>query len=134
MLEREPAQDFDLLAIDAFSGDSIPTHLLTLEAMQGYLRHLKSDGLLAIHITNRYLDLRPVVAAAADRLGRTAIIVDLTPDADDRFCRHSVWVLMMRPERLESLPEDLKKAEVLVPRPGFTVWTDAFSNLLKILK
>lgn len=134
MLEREPAQDFDLLAIDAFSGDSIPTHLLTLEAMQAYLRHLKGDGLLAIHITNRYLDLRPVVAAAAHQLGTTAIIVDLTRDADDRFCRHSVWVLMMRPERVASLPEDLKKAEVLVPRPGFTAWTDAFSNLLKILK
>jgi hypothetical protein len=58
MLEREPAQNFDLLAIDAFSGDSIPTHLLTLEAMQSYLRHLKSDGILAVHITNRYLDLR----------------------------------------------------------------------------
>jgi hypothetical protein len=64
MLEREAVQNFDLLAIDAFSGDSIPTHLLTIEAMQAYLRHLKSDGVLAVHITNRYLDLRPVVAGS----------------------------------------------------------------------
>jgi hypothetical protein len=62
---------FDLLAVDAFSGDSIPTHLLTLEAMQGYLRHLNApDGILAVHITNRYLDLRPVVAAAAEHFGK----------------------------------------------------------------
>ena len=74
MLEREPDQGFDLLAMDAFSGDSIPAHLLTLEAMQTYLRHLRPDGILAVHITNRYLDLKPVMAAAASHFGRTTLL------------------------------------------------------------
>ncbi|MCB1941473.1 MAG: fused MFS/spermidine synthase [Candidatus Accumulibacter sp.] len=134
MLEREPVQDFDLLAIDAFSGDSIPTHLLTVEAMQAYLRHLKSDGVLALHITNRYLDLRPVVAAAAARLQMTALIFDLDPAEGDAFCRHSVWVLLLRDEAMAGLPQVARTAERLAPRPGFKVWTDSFSNLLGILR
>ncbi|MBP6708630.1 MAG: fused MFS/spermidine synthase, partial [Candidatus Accumulibacter sp.] len=134
MLESEAVQNFDLLAIDAFSGDSIPTHLLTIEAMRAYLRHLKSDGVLAVHITNRYLDLRPVVAAAAQQLGMTALIVDLDPDEGDAFCRHSVWALIAQPEPATRLLKQIKKAERLAPRPGFAVWTDGFSNLLGILK
>jgi hypothetical protein len=134
MLESEAVQNFDLLAIDAFSGDSIPTHLLTIEAMRAYLRHLKSDGVLAVHITNRYLDLRPVVAAAAQQLGMTALIVDLDPDEGDAFCRHSVWALIAQPEPATRLLKQIKKAETLAPRPGFAVWTDGFSNLLGILK
>ncbi len=134
MLEGEAVQHFDLLAIDAFSGDSIPTHLLTIEAMRTYLRHLKSDGVLAVHITNRYLDLRPVVAAAAQQLGMRALIVELDADADDAFCRDSVWVMIARPEPAAGLLEKIKGAVPLAPRPGFAVWTDGFSNLLKILK
>ncbi|WP_300450851.1 fused MFS/spermidine synthase [Accumulibacter sp.] len=134
VLEREPPQNFDLLVMDAFSGDSVPTHLLTREAMQVYFRHLKPDGLLAINISNRYLDLRPVVAAAAEALGRTALIITAQPDPGDRFCLYSVWVLIVDRERLASLPADLQQAEVLVPRPGFAAWTDAFSNLFGILR
>ena len=69
-LEREAPQNFDVLAVDAFSGDSIPVHLLTTEAMQLYSRHLKPDGILAFHISNRYLDLRPAQPAAHDGSGR----------------------------------------------------------------
>ena len=134
MLEREPTQNFDLLVMDAFSGDSVPTHLLTIEAMEGYFRHLKRDGVLAVNISNRYLDLRPVVAAAAHRLGRTALIIEARPDPGDRFCLYSVWVLVVTPEGLARLPEKMRSAERLVPRPGFSEWTDGFSNLLGILK
>src|SRR5205807_9355570 len=67
-LEREPAQNFDVLALDAFSSDAIPVHLLTVEAFKTYLRHLKPDGVLAVHISNRYLDLVPVVQQAARHL------------------------------------------------------------------
>ncbi len=134
MLESETDQNFDLLAIDAFSGDSIPTHLLTVEAMRVYLRHLSGEGVLAVHITNRYLDLRPVVAAAAQQLGMTALMVDFHPEASDVFCRRSAWVLIARPERATSLLKEISEAETLVARPGFAVWTDGFSNLLKILK
>ena len=134
MLEREVPQQFDLLAMDAFSGDSIPTHLLTLEAMNTYLDHLKPDGLLAIHITNHYLDLRPVMAAAAEHFGRTALLYELEAADSDAYCRSSVWVLMMSPERADNLPASLRAGERLVPRRGFRPWTDSFSNLLGILK
>ena len=134
MLEREPAQGFDLLAIDAFSGDSIPTHLLTIEAMQAYLRHVKNDGVLAVHITNRYLDLRPVVAAATEKLGRVALIHQLQREEGDAFCRRTVWVLIASAERAASLSGQIPGAEVLVARPGFSLWTDSFSNLLGILR
>ena len=134
MLEREVPQQFDLLAMDAFSGDSIPTHLLTLEAMKTYLDHLKPEGLLAIHVTNHYLDLRPVMAAAAEHFGRTALLYELEPADSDVYCRNSVWVLMMSPARAESLPAGLRAGERLVPRPGFSPWTDSFSNLLGVLK
>ena len=134
MLERDPPQHFDLLAIDAFSGDSIPAHLLTLEAMKTYLAQLKPDGVLAFHITNRYLDLQPVMAAAAQQYGQTALIYDLEPDDKDLYCRHTTWVLMMSPERAAALSAPLQDGKPLLPRAGFTPWTDSFSNLFSILK
>lgn len=134
MLEREPDQGFDLLAMDAFSGDSIPAHLLTLEAMQTYLRHLRPDGILAVHITNRYLDLKPVMAAAARHLGRTALLYALEPDKDDDFCYSTDWVLIMSPERARALPLVMNDGEPLEVLPGFRPWTDSFSNLFSVLK
>lgn len=134
MLEREAKQNFDFLAMDAFSGDSIPAHLLTLEAMQTYFGHLKADGLLAVHITNHYLDLRPVMASVAQRFNKVALLYDLNPDDDDDFCRHTVWVIFVNPEQMTQLPESLRGGEVLLPKEGFKPWTDSFSNLLSILK
>ncbi|MFM9916290.1 MAG: spermidine synthase [Rhizobacter sp.] len=134
MLERDPPQHFDLLAMDAFSGDSIPAHLLTLEAMKTYFGQIKPDGLLAVHITNRYLDLEPVMAAVAQHLGKTALIYDLDPGDDDLYCRHTTWVLMMSPERAAALRESLRDGVPLKPRAGFVAWTDSFSNLFSILK
>ncbi|MDT3735934.1 MAG: fused MFS/spermidine synthase [Denitratisoma sp.] len=134
MLEREPDQGFDLLALDAFSGDAIPAHLLTLEAMRTYLRHLKPDGILAVHITNRYLDLQPVMAAAARHYGRTALLYALEKDEDNPACYSSDWVLIMAPERAAALPLVMNDGEPLAPRPGFRPWTDGFSNLFGVLK
>jgi hypothetical protein len=134
MLEREPDQGFDLLALDAFSGDAIPAHLLTLEAMQTYLRHLRPDGILAVHITNRYLDLQPVMAAAARHHGRTALLYALEKDEDNPACYSSDWVLIMTPERAAALPLVMNDGEPLAPRPGFRPWTDGFSNLFSVLK
>ena len=67
-LEREPPQNFDVLILDAFSGDSIPVHLLTRQAFEVYFRHLRPGGIVAVHVTNRYLDLAPVVDALAAAL------------------------------------------------------------------
>ena len=134
MLERESPQQFDLLAMDAFSGDSIPAHLLTLEAMKTYFGHLKPNGMLAVHITNHYLDLEPVVSAAAKHFGKVAIAFNLQSSQKDEFCRHSVWALLMSPERAANLPEALKTGKILNPPANFKAWTDSFSNLLGILK
>ncbi len=129
MLERDQPQNFDILIMDAFSGDSIPTHLLTLEAMRGYLRHLAPNGMLALHITNRYLDLRPVIAAAARELHLRAVGDYYEPPEDDLLCRHSDWVLLLRPNQ--------------APPPHFTdlqvsrsirAWTDDYTTLLPILR
>ena len=88
-LEREAPENFDVLAVDAFSSDSIPVHLLTREAMQLYFHHLKPDGILAVHISNRYLDLEPVLEGEAKALGKTAREVDTDDDdAHRRLCRH----------------------------------------------
>jgi hypothetical protein len=134
MLEREAPQQFDLLAMDAFSGDSVPTHLLTLEAMKTYLGHLKPEGLLAVHITNRYLDMRPVIASAARHHGQVALLYDVESRGDEDLCRHSTWVLVMSPERAAQLPPGLQGGEPLEPKVGFRPWTDGFSNLLSILR
>src|SRR5262249_25676796 len=74
-LESEPNQGFDLLVLDGFAGDSIPTHLLTDEAMKTYVRHLKPSGVLAFHISNSHLDLEPVIRALADRYSMIAAFV-----------------------------------------------------------
>lgn len=134
MLEREEPQQYDLLAMDAFSGDSIPTHLLTLEAMRMYARHLAPGGILAVHITNHHLDLQPVMASAAQALGKTAVLMELDPPDTDEYCRNTTWVLLMAPQRLAELPALTNKSTVLVPRPGFKAWTDDFTNLFSILK
>ena len=134
MLEREPPQHFDLLAMDAFSGDSIPTHLLTLEAMKIYFGHMKADGILAVHITNQYLDLQPVMAAIGQHYGKVALLYNLARNPAEPFCRHTIWVLLMSPERAANLPKELQGGVKLEPRPGFKAWTDGFSNLLDILK
>ena len=134
MLEREPPQHFDLLAMDAFSGDSIPTHLLTLEAMKIYFGHMKSDGILAVHITNQYLDLQPVMAAIGQHYGKVALMYNLARNPAEPFCRHTIWVLLMSPERAATLPKELHGGVKLEPRAGFKAWTDGFSNLLDILK
>ena len=134
MLEREPDQKFDVLAMDAFSGDSVPTHLITVEAIREYLRHMQPDGYLVFNITNHYLDLRPVMAAAAAQLGKVALAYEVKSVASDDVCRKSHFALIIDPSRLDKLPEPLREFTRLEPRPGFKPWTDNFSNLIGILK
>ena len=132
-LEREPSQGFDLLAVDAFSGDSIPVHLLTREAFALYFRHLKADGILAFHISNRYLDLDPVVERAAQSMGKATLLVD-SEDDDDTDVFGATWVLVTRdPARLRApLFKGIGSSRGL--RRPFRIWTDDYSNLFKVLR
>ncbi|MCX6551040.1 MAG: fused MFS/spermidine synthase [Acidobacteria bacterium] len=130
-LERESPQDFDFLVLDAFSGDAIPTHLLTAEALQVYLRHLRPDGILAFHISNAYVDLTPVLRGLADAGGLTGMLVQ-NEENDEQCIFGADWVLLSRNPRV-------------IDRPGFRAfsspgwrqassiyWTDDFTSLARV--
>jgi hypothetical protein len=134
VLESEPDQHFDILVMDAFSGDSVPVHLITREAFQTYFRHLKPDGILAVNVSNSYLDLRPVIERAANAFHKSAYYYSFTPSDDDEFCFSCGWTLIMDPSTAAAHPELQKKAELLRPERPFRLWTDDFSNMLGILK
>jgi hypothetical protein len=123
----------DLHKQQAFSGDAIPVHLLTLEAFEIYIRHLKNpSGILCIHITNSYLDLRPVVFSAARRLRLKAVWVHSA--GDGRTSSESDWVLLSRGDNLpESDATVLKAADQAPYVPTIRPWTDDYSNLFQIL-
>ena len=123
---------FDVLVIDAFSGDAIPVHLLTREAFALYARHLKPDGILAVHISNRHLDLAPVVADAAAFLHYDAREV-LTDDDDDRYCFNTRWVLISAAPRFFDRPQ-FEASLRPPPNPALRPWTDDYSNILSVLK
>jgi len=135
-LEREPEQRFDLLVLDAFSGDSIPTHLLTDEAMTAYLRQLGRDGVIAVHISNSHLDLEPVVRALAERHGLTALLVP--PQAMDPSTGKlaSIWMLLSSSEVFLRRPDVAALAQAPFNRAEGRrlLWTDAWSSILPILK
>ncbi|HYJ81534.1 MAG TPA: fused MFS/spermidine synthase [Allosphingosinicella sp.] len=140
-LSREPAGRLDLLAVDAFSSDAIPIHLLTREALQVYRRALKPDGLLLVHISNRYLDLEPVLAAAAKRDGWRAAAFDYSPGPEEtgRNLSRSIWVAMAKDEEtLMTLRiatgEDAHEWRPLLGRPGFPGWTDDYASILPLLE
>ena len=132
-LEREPAQAFDLLAVDAFSSDAIPVHLLTAEAFAVYFRHLAPRGIIAVHISNRYLDLKPVLKAAAARLGKTAQIVEDDSD-DEKGTYGTTWVLIADSAQVFGQAPLEGAAEPLESERSIRVWTDDYSDLYGILK
>jgi hypothetical protein len=133
-LERQPIQNFDVLMADAFSGDAIPVHLLTRESFELYFRQLKPDGLLAIHISNKFLDLKPVVEAAARSLGVRA--KEITNDADEKNDIYTAtWILLYRPgmvapggENNDTLPSWSRSNTVV------RAWTDDYSSLFELLR
>ncbi|MEC5385748.1 spermidine synthase [Uliginosibacterium sp. H3] len=131
-LEREAPQNFDVLAVDAFSGDSIPVHLITTQAMDAYLRHMKPDGIIAFHITNRFLRLAPVVANIAAAKGlHTAFIHD---ENDNPALRNTDWILVARNPAVLAQDAIRKASSPLEPMPALGVWTDDFNNLFEVLK
>jgi hypothetical protein len=128
-LERESPQRFDLLSVDAFTSDSIPVHLLTREAFALYWRHLKPDGVLAVHVSNRFADLAPVVAAAARADGKSAWLIGGEGEAG--HLGGTRWVLVTsRPGFFDS-PAFHDKHAISPPSGG---WTDDYSSLWSALR
>jgi SAM-dependent methyltransferase len=140
-LEREiaqgafdrPEQRFDILSVDAFSGDAIPVHLLTREAFASYARLITPDGVIAFHLSNRYLDLALVVGQIARDAGFQAVLVADRPSAFG-LLSPSDWALVTRSTTFLQQPEITAYSTPIVPRSGLPVWTDQFSNLFQILK
>jgi SAM-dependent methyltransferase len=136
-LEREPGHQFDVLAMDAFSGDSIPMHLLTREAMAIYLRHLKPGGVLAFQATNRFIDIAPVVASLAQEHGLTAVLISDTPQSTegaDYWLSGTDQILVTSDRALLESEPIRSVGKTLVPPPDFRVWTDDYNNLWRVLK
>ena len=134
VLESEPSQQFDLLVMDAFSGDSVPVHLITREAFRTYFRHVKPGGILAVNITNTYLDLQPVMERAAAAFGKVALVYHYEPEADDFLCFSCSWTLIMDQATAAAHPGLQNAGKVLRQERPFRIWTDDFSNMFGILR
>jgi len=131
-LEREPPQNFDVLAIDAFSSDAIPVHLITSEALSVYERHMKPTGIIAFHVTNRYLDLAPVVEALATAHGLAA--VEIHDTGLGALANSSDWVLVARDPAVLKKPLIAEAAKPITPHRDWRLWTDDFNNLFQVLR
>jgi hypothetical protein len=132
-LTREGPQSFDVLAIDAFSGDAIPLHLLTAEALALYKRHLALNGILAFHVSNQYVDLAPELTLLAASAGMKAELVEGSPDAA-RGAFRSTWVLLTNSPTFFTQPEIADAVEPMPTPHGLRLWTDDYSSLLPIVQ
>ena len=132
-MEREPPQQFDLLALDAFSSDAIPVHLLTKEAFEVYGRHLKTNGIIAVHVSNHFLDLEPVVTNLARQFHYQVAVIDYDEEDENWWLYSSTWILLTRGDNFPSsicaaaLPANTNAVKV-------PLWTDDFASLFQILK
>jgi hypothetical protein len=132
-LVSDEAERFDVLIIDAFSGDAIPVHLLTREGVALYLQRLKPGGILAIHTSNTYLDLNPVVKLLADDAGCEWRLISNNDDLR-KLIDAADWMLLTRNQDfLLKLDENTLQDSVDVP-PTLRLWTDDYNNLFQILR
>ena len=131
-LEREASNQFNVLAVDAFSGDSIPMHLITQEAVRGFMGHVASNGILANHVSNRFLNLPPVLAEVADREKLVGVVVEDPAQKDNTLHSSSTWVLLAR--NADALKGIGDAGTALTRTAGAPLWTDDFNNLLSVVK
>lgn len=132
-IEAQQFQKFDLLALDAFSSDAIPVHLLTKEAFTTYLKHLKSDGIIAVHISNRYLDLEPVVIGLAQQFGLDFAVI--SDDHDENWwIYNTTWILLSKNKAWIESAEIRGAADASHQSRPPVLWTDDHASLYQILK
>jgi hypothetical protein len=132
-LKNEPPQRYDVLVIDAFSSDAIPVHLITSEAVELYRRHLQPGGIIAVHVSNHFLDLPPVVEQLAEHSGmKTAFVASLNDEDVGEYSAD--WVLMTTNQEFLSA-KDVREGSTPIPmRPGVRLWTDDYSSVLPLLR
>ncbi|MGO8674690.1 MAG: spermidine synthase [Limisphaerales bacterium] len=145
VLEREPPQRYDLLALDAFAGDSPPVHLLTKEAFQCYERHLNTNGVIAVNISNKYLDLESVVVTVARELNLDFVVTEAnpwdpvvaqsSPTGETWWLSASTWVLLSRNRQFFDAPSIRRATRPAQVTPGKVhLWTDDFTSLFEVMK
>lgn len=128
------SQEFDVLLIDAFSGDSIPIHLLTVEALELYDNHLKDKGVIAIHVSNLHLNLSDLVHNMADKTGWTATRVEFDPNYEQHMLYYSDWILLSKdPVFHDALEQDGYGSYWYEALPKDLIWTDDYSNLFGVI-
>jgi len=131
-MEAETPQQYDVIAVDAFSGDAIPVHLLTAEAVQLYQRHLRPGGILAFHVSNSYLELGPVVAQEAEHAGLAAVMISTS---DDEYGGYAAdWVLVTSNQDFLASAKVKAASAKIELKPGLRLWTDDYSSLWPIIK
>ncbi len=136
-LEREAPRQFDVLAMDAFSGDSVPSHLLTREAMAIYLKHLKPDGVMVFQATNRFVNLMPAIYNLAEHFGLHAVLVSDSPNfssGPEYWLSSTDQVIVTRKKEFLDSTAIKEVAEPLERKPGLRIFTDDYINLFRILK
>lgn len=134
LLQAEATQRFDVLAVDAFSGDSIPVHLLTREAVALYAQRMKPGGVIALHVSNRFLDLRPVVGQIAADLGlQLQYIEDHETDESAPEKASSDWILLARNRSVLDLPALAQASRAMPAVPPRPAWTDDYSNIVQVM-
>lgn len=132
-LTRESPQHFSVLAVDAFSGDAIPLHLLTAQALELYRHHLAAGGVIAYHVSNQHVNLEPAIALLAQNAGMHAVRVSsLANDARDEF--GSTWILLSDDPGFFATPDVAAHSHPAELRPGLRLWTDEYSSLLPVLR
>jgi hypothetical protein len=132
-LAREAPQHFNVLAVDAFSGDAIPLHLLTAQALELFRHHLAAGGIIAYHISNQHVNLEPAIALLAQNAGMHAVRVSsLASERSGAF--GSTWILLSNDPAFFAMPEVAVHSRPAEPRPGLRLWTDDYSSLLPILR
>jgi hypothetical protein len=133
LLQDQPPRQFDVLVVDAFSGDSIPVHLLTREAVALYRQRIKPGGVIALHVSNSHLDLRPVVGGIAADLGLELAYVADGGVPGDASKSASDWILLANDRKVLDLPA-IRQAAAAMPRSASArVWTDDYSNILQVM-
>jgi hypothetical protein len=132
-MAAEPPQNYDVLLVDAFSGDAIPVHLLTAQAVSLYVRHLRPGGIIAFHVSNRYLALEPVVQQEAAHAGLHSALIE-SDDDDSRDEYEAAWVLVTSDESFLAQPAVRMSTSEIDTIKGLRLWTDDYNSLLPLLR
>jgi SAM-dependent methyltransferase len=132
-LSSEAPQNFNVIVVDAFSGDAIPVHLLTREALALYRRHLRPDGIIVFHVSNQYIDLEPVIAGIAGDAGLHAVSVHSHGD-EQTGLYYADWILVTSNQAFLDQPEIVNNGFSTPLQEGVRVWTDNYSSVFPLLK